>query len=567
VILNSLRGVDIDSNAIEIAKLRFWLSLIVDADKPEPLPNLDFTLLQGNSLLGIGSAFKSENFLSNINSQENAQISLSLTSDTNVHEPLENLLVSFYSSYGSQKKELLSKIQTLENEAIEKLKLEYSELLKSSKLRNRNLRKADSAQIEEIESNLERLNTKNGEKNYFLWHWYFGDVAKDGGFDIVIGNPPYVSALEFTRTRPVSERDEIKHIYQSATGAWDLYVPFFELGINLLKTDGVLSFITPNKYLAASYAIDLRALISSKVSLKQIVDVSQLEVFKSAAVYPVITILRKELDDKEPVLCRLPKNINKNRYTPYDFYKIEIDKSNLNILPDKIWGFLLSDKLDILLKLLAKTQPMISCADVNATTTASEADEYGAKIMDFKPGMFKVINTGTIDPYISKWGSSNLTHQGTKWLRPGLSSESVSSKRSNLYKTPKILFAKMAATAEAFLDENGEYAGLNINCIYKPKGDLSLTFLLGYSNSLLFMFFYNQFFGALRMGKGYQFQAPQLRTIPVPKFTDKKFRSEIEGLVNKIKSSSGKAYEESVLELDLKFAEYFECDLSEIIVN
>lgn len=565
VILNSIRGVDFDSNAIEIARLRFWLTLIVDAVQPEPLPNLDFTLLQGNSLLGVGSAFKAENFLKDINHQQNSQISLSLTTDTNLDGDLENLLINFYSSHGSEKIDLLSKIQLLEKSAIDKLKTEYQDLLKNLKRKNKSLNQKDSAKIIEFEASLERLNASVSEKNYFLWHWYFGDIAKEGGFDIVIGNPPYVSALEFTRTRPVTERDEIKHLYHSATGAWDLFVPFFELGINLLKDDGVLGFITPNKYLSASYAIDLRKVISTRCSLKQIVDLSQLDVFKNVSVYPIISILQKSPSDTDPVLCRTPKNINRNRYTPYDFQVHEIQNKNLYILPDMIWGFLLSNKLDLLLKLLKKTQPMILCADVNATTTAGEADEYGAKISEYRSGMFKVINTGTIDPFISKWGSSYLTHQGNKWLNPGLSIKAVSEKRASLYKTPKILFAKMAATAEAYLDINGDYAALNVNCIYRPKDQYSLEFLLGYCNSSFFMFFYDQFFSALRMGKGYQFQSPQLRTIPVPKNMHKDFREEIERIVENYIAGKGNCSLETIRSsLDLKFADFFECKLDEL---
>ena len=81
---------------------------------------------------------------------------------------------------------------------------------------------------------------------------------------------------------------------------------------------------------------------------------------------------------------------------------------------------------------------------------------------------------------------------------------------------PKVIFAKLGRRCEAFLDERGGYAALNANCAYAPSGPTSLEFLVGYVHTSLFHFFYEQFFGALRMSGGYlQFQAPQLRCIPV----------------------------------------------------
>ena len=96
----------------------------------------------------------------------------------------------------------------------------------------------------------------------------------------------------------------------------------------------------------------------------------------------------------------------------------------------------------------------------------------------------------------------------------------VSERRNLLYGTPKILVAKIAPRCEAFLDADGIYAGLDVNCVARPRAGLSLEFLCGYLNSNVFMFFYEQLFGALRMSGGYyQFQAPQLRVMPVPQVT------------------------------------------------
>jgi hypothetical protein len=86
-----------------------------------------------------------------------------------------------------------------------------------------------------------------------------------------------------------------------------------------------------------------------------------------------------------------------------------------------------------------------------------------------------------------------------------------------MYKTPKLIFGKMGRVCEAVFDSEGEYASMNTNCLYEPIAAQDLAFLAAYCNSKLFMFLYNQFFRALRMAGGYyQFQAPQLRVMPVP---------------------------------------------------
>jgi hypothetical protein len=155
--------------------------------------------------------------------------------------------------------------------------------------------------------------------------------------------------------------------------------------------------------------------------------------------------------------------------------------------------------------------------EVNATTTAGEADEYGNYLSDTprKPG-FKVVNTGTIDPFRSLWGVERMTHAKKRFLTPYLDARRVSKNRRTLYESPKVLFAKLAKSCEAFLDDNGAYASLNTNCFHSPKDGVSLDYVLAFCNSSVFMFLYEQFFGALRMNGGYfQFQAPQLRIIPV----------------------------------------------------
>ena len=93
----------------------------------------------------------------------------------------------------------------------------------------------------------------------------------------------------------------------------------------------------------------------------------------------------------------------------------------LRLLPENIWGFLLSDSADLLAKLLTGGQPLANYGEINATSTAAEADAFTPHIKDTKPrGGLKLVNTGTIDPLQSLWGKFALTHAGRKLVTPWL---------------------------------------------------------------------------------------------------------------------------------------------------
>ena len=101
-----------------------------------------------------------------------------------------------------------------------------------------------------------------------------------------VANPPYVSAIEFSRSYPKPYRTHLTGNFQTAQGAWDLYVLFFERGLTLIKSGDMLAFITPNKYLSAGYAVALREFFLQHSQFLKLVDLSSVPVFTSVMVYP-----------------------------------------------------------------------------------------------------------------------------------------------------------------------------------------------------------------------------------------------------------------------------------------
>ena len=113
---------------------------------------------------------------------------------------------------------------------------------------------------------------------------------ENDGFDIVIGNPPYVDSEHMVKDENLSKTRELcNNIYSSAKGNWDLFIVFIELGYNNLNYNGNVSFIIPNKIIASNYAKAVRKIMSNN-SLIEIRDYSNVNVFKEASVYPVTFI-------------------------------------------------------------------------------------------------------------------------------------------------------------------------------------------------------------------------------------------------------------------------------------
>ncbi|MBR3558420.1 MAG: Eco57I restriction-modification methylase domain-containing protein [Bacteroidales bacterium] len=278
IIENNIYGVDIERGAIDIARLRFWLSIVVDSDEPAPLPNFDYKFMQGNSLI--------ESF---------EGVDLSRMMDGGARSSLgrgkgkagENQLAMEYSTDDTKRnlqlmlKEYFSLTDHREKAAA---RASINESVKSY-IRQQGLHPSTEARLAALDP--------SANQEFFLWHTWFKDIFDRGGFDIVVGNPPYVSAVEMARTE--YEKSIYKKNYPQATGAYDIYVLFLLRGLMLTKN--VFFWIIPNKFLIADYAKKTKELLEQN-GLYSSVDVSVFKVFKNASVYPII-LCGSRTSDKE----------------------------------------------------------------------------------------------------------------------------------------------------------------------------------------------------------------------------------------------------------------------------
>lgn len=277
ILVNNLYGVDINPNGIEIAKLRLWLWL-ADSYEPgyiKPLPNIDYNLRVGNSLIGyvdLGEFKGAKLTLSDFLRDEEKPTLDCLLKERN------DLIREYKISWGEEAKEL--------KESVQELDVKISNLLNSYLYRKFRKKKIKISREEFL-----RLNP-------FHWGFEFYEVfdaeksKEERGFDVVMGNPPYV------RQEALGElKTYFQDYYKVYQGTADLYVYFIERGFSLLTDGGVFSYIVANKWMRANYGKPLRQWLKQQ-RIEEIVDFGDLPVFQ-VTTYPCIIRISKntpELD-------------------------------------------------------------------------------------------------------------------------------------------------------------------------------------------------------------------------------------------------------------------------------
>ena len=282
-----------------------------------------------------------------------------------------------------------------------------------------------------------------------------------------------------------------------------------------------------------------------------------MKVFPDASTYPVVINLKKEFEGNEYSI-----KVGKFSEVNNEFIFKIANSKRLTLTEEKIWGFLLNDKILITEKIIQQSEPIETFCKINATSTANEAEEYG-KIINEVDG-YKLINTGTIDPYINFWGINPLVDKGKKFYRPYLPKNSniISENRHHLYSSPKIILSKIALKPECYYDRNGEYASINTNCIHSIKKEIVPEFLIAILNSKLFAYQFECFFDGLKMEGGYLlFSSPNLRCTFL-KLADQDIQENIRKLVITIEREKIR-----FLEFQIKFTQLLQAKISTIHIN
>ncbi|NVO30255.1 type IIG restriction enzyme/methyltransferase [Hymenobacter lapidiphilus] len=310
---HALFGVDLNPNSVRICRLRLWIELLKHAyyrpdsqfRELETLPNLDLNIKPGNSLLSrfpldadLSDVFKQGKF-----SLQAYRATVHTYFNSRGREAKENL-----QGYLQQIKQQFTAVLHKKDKKREALRLARNQrivldtqvsLIPETK-KETEARKFEMRRLELLAQQLDQEITAYEQgalfRDAFEWRFEFPEVLDDQGafrgFDVVVGNPPYIRHEELA---PVFKQ-HLKAHYATAAGTADLYVYFYELGLNLLAPGGELSFITNNKWLRAGYGQALRRyLLAPELQLLELLDFGDLPVFPEATTYPNILSVRRGL--------------------------------------------------------------------------------------------------------------------------------------------------------------------------------------------------------------------------------------------------------------------------------
>jgi len=335
----------------------------------------------------------------------------------------------------------------------------------------------------------------------FNWQEKFVDVFRSGGFDVVVGNPPYVDSESMTKNVP-EERNWLTANYSTARGNWDLFVLFVQKGVDLLKDGGYSSMIMPNKILSAPYAKALRQYVSTKYKLVGLTDVTKEDVF-DVDVYPVITNIKKDT--------------NTNQLTVTEGIKEIVSREIINnaSLPDN-WALLLNSNVQITHRVkIARLGDLFKTAAAATVAEAYELKEIVCENESATSG--KIINTGTIDPYVSDWGISPMNYIKDRYKYPYVDTGVL--KEKEWHSLNKIIVAGMALRIEAAYSNGEEYLPAKSTAVIysKDNNHTGLKSLLALLNSKYASYLFYQDNSQLSMAGGYMnINASNLAELQVP---------------------------------------------------
>lgn len=506
---HSLYGVDIDPGAVEIAKLRLWLSLVVDEEDVKnikPLPNLDYKIMQGNSLIsefmGInfddepekqnGFKFKDEidDLIEDFQRKKDEFLNESNVSQkTRLKNEVEQLLIEiFEAKLKQQKSNFFNRLKDIENKYSSlPNKQQRDELVQQEKEK---LYKESGFDLEQAEKQLKEFTSGRQIKPFFLWKLYFSEVFHNkGGFDVVIANPPYVSYGLRGGQKMTQEEKKIlrKKFPHSAEYKISLYAIFMDRGLQIAKPNGgIETYITPDSFLLGRYFSKIRTFILRNSEIINIL-LLPFNVFEATVGFSVVYLFQRKqvVGPNHQLTARLSTNTDDIAYgkfreltysqelfnsIKYKRFRLFFNKKIMTLVSKIETG---SDELGNFLTGRTGVRSLIGQKNIIANRKKGESWQRGL-ISGSQIVKYKVIDEGNyvnIDPKLLNKGGWDF----------------------NIIHNPKILVRQTGDKLIAAIDYDGYYHLNNIHS-FAPNARnnrrLDILYLLGLFNSRLLNFYY-----------------------------------------------------------------------------
>ena len=564
IIENCLFGVDINPNSVKICRLRLWIELLKNAyytaesdyKQLETLPNIDINIKCGNSLLhrfdltdSIKSVLKETGI--SISQYRNAVSKYKNAQDKAEKWELDSMIAEIKSKLTTEIGAKDPKKLKLNKRRAELVNLLAPQLFEMSKKEQKDWQKRVDAvkkEIAELESYFEEINSNKIYLGAFEWRIEFPEVLDaDGnfiGFDCVIGNPPYIQLQSMGTDADVLERMK----YKTYVRTGDIYCLFYEQGMNLLKPNGCLCYITSNKWMKAGYGKELRQYFVSETNPVLLIDFAGVKVFDTATVDVNILMLQKAINVQRTFAC-ITQGINglqnlsdfvQQNGSECDFSSADswvilspIEQSikrkmetvgtplkdwNINIYRGVLTGYneafiITTEKRDEILANCQSEDERTRTAElIRPILRGRDIKRYGYDwaslylIATFPSCHYDIEQFPAVKQYLLSFGKERLEQTGKTYIINGEKTKARKKTNNKWFETqdsisywedfskPKIVWAELARTGNAFaLDFDNNMVGNTGYILTVPNNNQDeLLYLLAFLNSRSMLYSLNQ---------------------------------------------------------------------------
>jgi hypothetical protein len=571
VLKRCVYGVDLNPMAVELAKLSLWLDCFTMG---APLSFLDHHLRCGNSLIGAMAQDVEESL------EQNGQMTL-LTG------PFTGLLQAAEIMRGVSQITDVTVGQVSESrhmfKAFDEAAKPFKQLLDVYIAKQLGFKRAEEflsvySQDKAINILREKTPTKDRylnllkktkklylEKKIFHWDLEFPEVYIDlektvwktnGGFDVVIGNPPYERKKEFE-----DFKEHYKNTYESAYGSYDIYVLFIERALKLVRIGNEIGFIVSNKFLVSDYGQNIRNILFDQHQIRQIIDFTECpSSFPDVLVSPIIFIVSKgKLSDNETLVSIFQKDdikllqkipTSSSEPTKISDSEIIIDFRKQIDLYDEVTGhiniYLVGIKREIIDKLLHTSVPLSEISYVRTGTMGFQYWEMSSIIQENSKVTNKVrrlLTPGLIDRYQILWENQEVQLFNKKVTKPTIKydPEKIDKNTWDLFLSPKIVVRGVASRLSAAWDKSGYGLLVAVHSI-QSMSNYTPFFLMAIINSRLCNWYHIIKYYSARIPEGsLRYPISFLKSIPIPKinFVSDLFykKSVFDDLINSFKNN------------------------------
>ncbi len=489
LIENCLFGVDINPKSVQICRLRLWIELLKNSfytsesnfKELETLPNIDINIKCGNSLVshfllnGNGNKkmppqkmqLATKKYKKAVREYKNANIRYQKRQAEKAIKELKEEISRYANPIDKDYIEIGKIIAEIDSQKIFFSKEEHTQW----KMKVRRLSKELVNAQERYEKKKRSVFAKTLE-----WRFEFPEVLDNKGnftgFDAIVGNPPYISAVNMARNKWL--KAYFKNAYPEATGAYDIYVLFLKKATELLKQNGFYGWIIPNKFLATQYAKKTRELLIN-TGLSSSVDISNINVFKKASVYPIMIFGK-----------------NKSKKTKFRKYRTELKTEEQ--LSDELYEYPEMKKYKSFNEMGIK---------IKSGTTGFEAQKIKLLILKRKvKGSIPFVVSGCIDRYSLDF--KNVRYMKSLYKKAFIhnNKKTIAKSKWDFWNNKKIVIAGMTKEIEAIWTEQPLAIGVGTYGIYE-FGNYNPKFLLGILNSSFMSYYVVNKFRDKHLAGGY----------------------------------------------------------------